>query len=136
MPKVLSVVSLDIQQFMFKLAMTSNVCTTMVKPLNVNHFTLFWCILSTSKVLACEFFEYFKSVEIAMVQMFGSVEDEWCFSSLAFCESKLCNRLTTNPSLTVWMFSQKFSTLHNFLDASTYEEWHVEYSQYGVGVQI
>jgi hypothetical protein len=69
-----------------------------------------------------------------MVQMFGSVEDEHCFSSLAFCESKLCNKLTTNPSLMVKMFSQKFYTLHNFLYAFAYEEWHIKHSQYGVGV--
>jgi len=114
--------------------MKSNVCTTTVKPLNVNHLTQFWHILSTSKVLAYAFFEYFKLAEIAMVQMFGSVEDEWCFNSLAFCKSKLCNRLSTNPSLMVRMFSQKFYTLHNFLYASAYEEWRVEHSQYGVGV--
>ncbi len=105
--------------------MKSIVCTTIVKPLNVNHLTRFWHILLTSKVLAYAFSEYFKSVEIVMVQMFGSVEDEPCFSSLAFCKSKLCNRLTTNPSLMVKMFSQKFYTHHNFLYAFAYEEWHI-----------
>jgi hypothetical protein len=69
-----------------------------------------------------------------MVQMFGSVEDEQCFSSLAFCKSKLCNRLSTNPSLMVIMFCQKFYTLHNFLYASAYEEWCVEHPRYGVRV--
>jgi hypothetical protein len=55
--------------------------------------------------------------------MFGSEEDEWCFSSLAFCESKLWNGLTTNLGLVVKMFSQKLYIHHNFSYASTYEEW-------------
>jgi len=67
-----------------------------------------------------------------MVQVFGSVEDEWRFNSLAFCKSKLGNRLTTNLGLVVRMFSQKFYTLHNFPYASTYEELCVERPQYGV----
>jgi hypothetical protein len=58
-----------------------------------------------------------------MVQMLGSEEDEWCFSSLAFCKSKLRNELTTNLGLVVKMFSQKLYIFHNFSYASTYEEW-------------
>jgi hypothetical protein len=68
-----------------------------------------------------------------MVQVFGSVEDEWRFNSLAFYKSKLGNKFTTNLGLVVRMFSQKFYTLHNFSYASTYEEWCVERPQYGVG---
>jgi hypothetical protein len=39
--EVLSATSLDIQQFMFKLALKSNVYTTMVKLLDVNLLTMF-----------------------------------------------------------------------------------------------
>ncbi len=67
------------------------------------------------------FLEYFKLVEIAMVQVLGSIEDEWCFSSLAFCKSKLHNQLTTNLGLVVKMFSQKFYTLHNFSYVEKYK---------------
>jgi hypothetical protein len=133
MLEVLLVTSFDIQQSMFKLAMKSNACTTIVKLLDVNPLTQLWHILSTFRVLACAFPEYFKSVEIAMVQVFGSVEDKQCFSSLAFCKSKLCNRLPTNLGLVVRMFSQKFYTLQNFPYAFAYEEWHVECPRYGVG---
>jgi len=52
----------------------------------------------------CSFLKYFKLVEIAMVQVFGSIKDEWCFNYLAFCKSKLCNRFTTNQNLMVRMF--------------------------------
>ncbi len=60
-------------------------------------------------------------VEIAMVQVLGSIEDEWCFSFLAFCKSKLHNQLTTNLGLVVKTFSQKFYTLHNFSYVETYK---------------
>jgi hypothetical protein len=57
-----------------------------------------------------------------MVQVLGNVENEQCFSSLAFCKSKLHNKLTTNLGLMVRMFSLKFYTLHNFPYAFAYEE--------------
>ncbi len=120
-PEVMSTSSLDIEQFMFKLAMNSSACTTMVKPINVNPLTHLWHTLSTSKLFAYSFLEYFKLVEIAMVQVIGSVEDERCFISLAFGKSKLCNRLTTNLGLVVKMFSQKFYTLQNFPYAKAFE---------------
>jgi len=105
--KVLSVASFDMQQSMFKLVMKSNTCATMVKPLEMNPLTWLWHTLSTFRVLVCAFPEYFKLVEIAMVQMFGSVEDEQCFSYLVICKSKLRNRLVTNLGLVVRMFSQE-----------------------------
>jgi len=48
----------------------------MVKLLDVNPLTQLWHILLAFRVLACALPEYFKLVEIAMVQVFGSVEDE------------------------------------------------------------
>ncbi len=56
--------------------MKSNVCASMTKPLDVNPLIRLWHTFSTSKILACAFFEYLKLVKIAMVQVFGSVEDE------------------------------------------------------------
>jgi len=49
--------------------------------------------------------EYVKLVEMAMVQIMGSVEDECCFSMLAFMKSKLHNRLITHLHLVVKMFT-------------------------------
>jgi hypothetical protein len=96
---------------MFKLVMKSNACATMVKLIDVNPLMCFLRIHSTSRLLVCFFLEYFKLVETSMVQLIGSVEDEPCFNSLAFCKSKLHNRLKTNLGLVVKMFSQKFFTL-------------------------
>jgi hypothetical protein len=39
-------------------------------------------MLDANKALAAQFSEYVKLAEIAIVQVLGSVEDEWCFSSL------------------------------------------------------
>jgi hypothetical protein len=59
--------SLNIQQFLFKLAMKSNACVAMAKPLDVNPLTHFWCTLSTSIMFTYSFPKNFKLVEIAMV---------------------------------------------------------------------
>jgi len=88
MSKVMLATSHDVQQSMLMLAMKSNACATMAKPLDVNPLT---CIFSISKVLAYFFLEYFKFVKIFMVQVLGSMEDEPFFIYLAFCKCKSCN---------------------------------------------
>jgi hypothetical protein len=65
-------------------------------------------------VFSFNFPEYVKLVELAMVQIIGSMEDERCFSTLAFMKSKLQNRLTTHLPLVVRMFAQQFYTLQSF----------------------
>jgi hypothetical protein len=87
-------------------------------------------------VLACSFPNYFKLAKIAMVQVVGSVKDEWWFNFLAFCKSKLHNRFITDQGLVVITLSQKFYTLHNFLYVKAYEQWCVKHPQYGVGTYI
>ncbi len=64
-----------------------------------------------------------KLVELAMVQIVDSVEDERCFFTLAFMKSKLRNRLITHLPLVVCMFAQQFYTLQNFPYADYIEEW-------------
>jgi hypothetical protein len=93
---VFLVIALDIEQSMFKLSMKSNVVDAMAKPSYVNHVFCLWCNLSTSKVLSYSFPKYFELVEIAMVQVLESVNDEWCFNSLAFANpSYVINSLPT-----------------------------------------
>ncbi len=113
-PKVMSTSSLDIEQYMFKLAMKSNVCTAMAKLIDVNPLTHLWHTFSTSKLFVYSFPKYFKLVEITMVQVISNIKDEQCFISLASYNFKLCNQLTTNLGLVLRMFSQKFYTLQNF----------------------
>jgi len=63
------------------------------------------------------FLEYVKLVEMAMVQIMGSVEDEHSLFMLAFMKSHLCNRLITHLPLVVRMFTQWFYILQNFMYA-------------------
>jgi hypothetical protein len=86
----------------------------MAPPFDTNPLTRMWCLVTTSQILVSNFLEYVKLVELPMVQVVGSVEDEPCFSTLAFMKSKLCNRLTTHLPLVVHMFAQHFYTIYNF----------------------
>jgi hypothetical protein len=53
--EMLSTYPLDIQQFMFKLAMKSNTLDAMAKPTCLNPLKLFWHTLSTNIVFSCSF---------------------------------------------------------------------------------
>jgi hypothetical protein len=88
-PIVLLVVAFDIEQSMFLLSMKSNAIDAMAKPIDVNHVFCLWCTLLTSRVLFFSFPKYFKLAKIAIVQVIGSVKDEYYLNSLAFCKSKL-----------------------------------------------
>jgi hypothetical protein len=80
----------------------------MAPPFDTNLLMRMWCLVTTSQILVSNFLEYVKLVELTMVQVVGSVEDEPCFSTL---ESKLHNRLTTHLPLVVRMFAQHFYTI-------------------------
>jgi hypothetical protein len=64
-----------------------------------------------------------KLVELVMVKIVGSVEEEICFSTLAFMKSKLWNRLIAHLALVVRMFAQQSYTLQNFPYADYIEQW-------------
>jgi hypothetical protein len=55
--------------------------TCMAPPLDTNLLTRMWCLVTTSQILVSNFLEYVKLVELAMVQVVGSVENEPCFST-------------------------------------------------------
>lgn len=61
-----------------------------------------------------KFNEYIKLVEISMVQVLCSIEDERTFSDLSFMMNKLWNQFTIHLDLCVRMFGQKNFTLFNF----------------------
>ncbi len=97
---------------MLKLTMKSNATTCMAPPFDLNPLTKMWRLVTTFQILSFSFPKYVKSAKLAMVQIVGNVEDEKCFSTLAFMKSKLWNRLTTHLPLVVRMFAQ--CTLQNF----------------------
>jgi hypothetical protein len=73
-----------------------------------------WHLVTSFQILVSSFLKYVKSAELAMVQIISNMEDEKCFSTLAFMKSKLRNKLTTHLPIVVRMFTQQFYTLENF----------------------
>jgi hypothetical protein len=56
--------------------MNSNVIAMMEVPFHGNPLTRLWRTLEASYILRHSFLEFFKLVEIAIMQMLGLVEDE------------------------------------------------------------
>jgi len=125
-PPVLDRHSLETQQGLFKLAMVNNAKKYMEPPFDLNPLTRIWRFLDSCTVLRVKAFpEYFRLAEIAIVQVLGSVEDERCFSSLAFLKNKLRNSLDTHLELVVGMYSQKLFSLESFPYDDAHSEWAV-----------
>ncbi len=65
----------------------------------------------------CHFSKYIKLIEVAIIQVIGSMEDEDNFSTLSFIKSKLKNRLTAHLDLMIHMFCWNFpyhATIHKW----------------------
>jgi hypothetical protein len=65
---------------MYVIIMKSNVATTMEAPFHVDHFSWFQHALEVSCILRHSWLEFFKLIEIATTQVFGSIEDKQPFS--------------------------------------------------------
>jgi hypothetical protein len=102
--------------------MKSNATAFMAPPFGTNPLTKMWHLVTTSWVFICNFLEYVKLVEMAMVQIVGNVKDRRNFFTLAFMKSNLCNMLTTHLPLVVRMLAQQFYTLQNFSYAKCIEQ--------------
>jgi hypothetical protein len=129
-PPVLNPTTLDMQHSLFILTMKDNCHVAMVEPCSHNLLTILWRQLTTSQIIVCQMSKYIKLAKIAIIQVLGSIEDEWCFNTLSFMMSKLQNRLTTHLVLVICMFVQKFYTFGNFLYHQTIEEWKAFHSVY------
>jgi hypothetical protein len=104
-----------------------------VNPTIINPLTLMWQVIHASKLLSDAFPKYLKVVEITMVHVLGFVEDEQCFSFVAFLKNKVRNRLNNHLELVVSMHAQIFFTLYNFPYKDTYEMWSNAQSTNGQG---
>jgi hypothetical protein len=80
----------------------------------LNPLAKLWITRSSSRILVEKIPKYIKLVEVDVVQVIGSVEDERCFPTLTFMKTKLWSKLTTHLKLVIWIFSQKFFTLQDF----------------------
>jgi len=97
---------IDCRQGKFKFTMKSNATFFMVPPFDINPLIHMWCLVKTIWILVSSFLEYVKLVELIMVQILSSVEDERCFSTMVFMKLKLHNRFTTHLLIIVRMFAQ------------------------------
>jgi hypothetical protein len=111
---------LDTQQGLFKLTMKSNaqamvevmvLASDKINPTIINPFTCMWRVIHASQLLFNVFPKYLKVVEIAMVHVLGSIEDEQSFNFVAFLKNKVNNHL----QLVVSMYAQKNSHFTTFL---------------------
>jgi hypothetical protein len=79
--------------------------------------------LASNVVLAQKLLEFLKLVQIAIVMVVGSVEDEKTLSIVRFMKSKLGNCLTTHLDLVVQMYAQKFYKLETSPFYTIIKEW-------------
>jgi len=120
---VLSIQKLDEQAGMFKIAMKGNCHAAMQGDLPLNPLTRLWRRIEANGLLRHKLSEYMKVVELAVVTVLGSVEDERTFSTLSFMKNKLRNRLSTHLPLVVGMHAQEFYGLDDFPYDAAYDEW-------------
>jgi len=73
-----------------------------------------WRRFASNVILKDRISEYFKLVELTIVVILGSVENEHSFSTITFMKSKLRNQLTINLDMVVKMYAQDFFTLQIF----------------------
>jgi hypothetical protein len=123
---ILSPVNLDMQISLFKMTMKENAHAMMKKPYHINSATRLWHSINANSFLCHSLSEYIKVIEVALVMVLGSVQDEKTFSQISFMKNKLRNRLTTNLSLTVGFKSQDFFTIETFPYDVAYESWRDE----------
>ena len=120
---VLSIQRLDEQASMFKLAMMGNAHAAMQGDVPVNPLTRLWRRIEANGLLRNKLSEYMKIVELAVVTVLGSVEDERTFSTLSFMKNRLRNRLSTHLPVVVGMHAQDFYGLSDFPYDAAYDEW-------------
>jgi hypothetical protein len=69
---------------------------------------------------------------MAIVHVLGNVEDEHCFSSLAFLKTKLQATVDPHLPLVGGMYNQKFFKLENFSYIATFDARIEAADHYGV----
>ena len=108
---------LEKQQHLFHVTMIYNIefsCNLLLGQIENPLMKLEWSV-ACNRALISNFLEFVKLVEIAIVQILGSMEDEITFSSLSFLKDKTKNRLdNTHLSLVVGMHVQEVYILKDF----------------------
>jgi hypothetical protein len=65
-------------------------------PFGLNPLTKMCCLVITFQILLSSFPMYVKLIKLTMAYVVSNMEDERCFSTLAFIKSKRHNRVTTH----------------------------------------
>ncbi len=73
-----------------------------------------------------------KLIDIAVVLMFGSIEDEWTFSMLVFMKDKLCNKLCMHLDTIVYMFTKEIYIQESYPYQEVILAWKDQKVQIGV----
>jgi hypothetical protein len=71
--------------------MLANSAVVMKPPLDCNPCSRMWALLTINPIICYKLLEWLKLVELSMVMVLSSVEDERNFSNLFFMKSKLKN---------------------------------------------
>jgi hypothetical protein len=118
-PPLLDVILLKLSSSFFITTMQFN-CSFAMLPVRDCNLTMYhmqrW--MAYSQILKLKKFEFFWLVELVIIMVLGSVEDEKTFFTLIFMKSKLRNWLTTHLKLVVKMYAQSFY-LHSIISHST-----------------
>jgi len=116
--------------------MKSNVVTAMEVPFYVDPLTQLWQTLEVSHILRVfkilGIFGICQLIEIAMMQVLGSVEDEQKFSTLYFMKLKLRNHSNEHLHTIVGMYSQTFFTFNTFPYDTWFDDWKEEKPRQGL----
>jgi len=105
--------------------MMQNHChVALLPPHDCNPTTQLWEKFSSSVVLNDQILDWFNFVQLCMVMVLGSVEDEHTFSNLSFMKKKLQNCLKTHLNLVVRTYAQTFYTLEAFPFFMAMCEWN------------
>ncbi len=91
-----------------------------------------WKSFASSVIMKDRISKYFKLVELTIVAILGSVEDERTLSTVTFMKSKLRNWLITNMDLVVRMYAKDFFTLWTFPFHTAIIDWNEAKGQYGL----
>jgi hypothetical protein len=76
--------------------------------------TKLWECLISNAIVVEKLSKFLKLVEIAIIMVFGNMEDERTFSMIRLIKSKFYNYLTTHLDLVVKMYAQQFYKLETF----------------------
>jgi hypothetical protein len=70
----------------------------------INLLTKMWRIIINSIILFHNILEYVKLIDITMIHVLFSMEDEWIFNNLNFIKSQIHNWLIKHSTLCIHMF--------------------------------